>query len=634
MAFGLLAALGGGVLAKACAPVEEDAPETLTQALTTGTINYAETKVQLESMTPGTGSPFAVLLGFYSSGDGGGGLFAWVPGAATSDGGTVFAVGSGAWRRIYSGPVNVRWFGAKGDGVQDDTQSIRAAIAAADRPAMSSVSALDVGNPSMPWLGGAGGEVLIPRGVYVVSDTITILSTVKVYGEGPPTTQIKFAINNVTKVGFEIRRVPDSSAPGAPETRVVMGQLRDLELAATGRMKSLVTLLGCTGYELKNLRLWGNYAQANGGADYGVSVLPSPTVTRIALDIVLTNVHVLTCANTSLLISNANSVSCRGCYFTFSGNHGVDASGEAHLYEQCTFESCGNSAPVANPNPNVADKCGIVMRQGSVTMSACYFENNAGYDMFFGSENRCHVAVFNPTVAVSRVKTTRYRVVADADGGTHDEADPSVPPSAAANTVGVIRLRYHAGGTIVGGVIGGLPAHVIKADAPTGLGATVLGLLMLDNINTLGTSGSLDGYPGFVVTSPKSTADPAQSLVYGTPNFLGIRLGAPTTSAASDAVRREIHGVFNVTWNTTGLSFTAQGYPILPSGATMTGTVPVVGAVIADAVVAALTSNPIAGIETSALVTAADVVSLTVTNRTSLGYVNSSGSAVVNLWKR
>ena len=72
------------------------------------------------------------LLGYYSKGDGGGGTFYWDSTSIEDDnGGTIIeatGVVDGRYIRNYSGAVDVKWFGAVGDGVVDDTTSIQAAI--------------------------------------------------------------------------------------------------------------------------------------------------------------------------------------------------------------------------------------------------------------------------------------------------------------------------------------------------------------------------------------------------------------------------------------------------------------------------------------------------------------------------
>lgn len=74
------------------------------------------------------------VLGYYAVGDLGGGLFYYdLASAASANNGTVVAPtsGSGRWKRVYSGPLSVAWFGAKGDGSTDDTSAISATVAAA-----------------------------------------------------------------------------------------------------------------------------------------------------------------------------------------------------------------------------------------------------------------------------------------------------------------------------------------------------------------------------------------------------------------------------------------------------------------------------------------------------------------------
>lgn len=65
--------------------------------------------------------------------DGGEGSFRYDAASTASDnGGTILdpdASGAGRWERIYSGAINVRWFGAKGDGSTDDATAFNAALA-------------------------------------------------------------------------------------------------------------------------------------------------------------------------------------------------------------------------------------------------------------------------------------------------------------------------------------------------------------------------------------------------------------------------------------------------------------------------------------------------------------------------
>ena len=100
---------------------------------------YAPTTVQvasvsaLKSLTVGSyATGFQVTLGgYYVNGDGGGGTFYYdSSSSATDNGGTVIqpTTGTGRWIRIFGSSISLQSFGAKGDGVADDTTKIQSAL--------------------------------------------------------------------------------------------------------------------------------------------------------------------------------------------------------------------------------------------------------------------------------------------------------------------------------------------------------------------------------------------------------------------------------------------------------------------------------------------------------------------------
>lgn len=90
------------------------------------------------------------------------------------------------YRRCYNGPINVKWFGAIGDGISDDTTAIQKAIDYSPNFAQEYSTY------------GGGAVIYVPTGVYKITSTIHIKS--KIYlcirGDGKQATTFKNAASN------------------------------------------------------------------------------------------------------------------------------------------------------------------------------------------------------------------------------------------------------------------------------------------------------------------------------------------------------------------------------------------------------------------------------------------------------
>jgi parallel beta-helix repeat protein len=210
----------------------------------TATECRAKSIAELRALQPGA-VLCLIVLGYYAPGDGGGGQFYWDAVATESDnGGTIIVPVSnppaGRWRRVVEGPMSVRWFGAKGDGVTPDQSAIEAAMTATAVAAIS-------------------GEVFMPPGEYAISTTVTVTSPVNnitITGSGA-----------VTKLLPKSRDFVALSASGLDEFHI-----RKLWImAAKGDTSgSGVTLINCTNSSVRNCRISGfgvDAIYASGGAN-------------------------------------------------------------------------------------------------------------------------------------------------------------------------------------------------------------------------------------------------------------------------------------------------------------------------------------------------------------------------------
>lgn len=168
---------------------------------------------ELRAYLPSTATNQTVILsGYYSPSDGGGGEFSYSfgrpAGTYSDNSGTIIVPtggnGSSAWIRNISGPINVRWFGAKGDGTTNDSPAISAAIASV----------------------GTSNGLCVPAGTYVTNSSLTFSQNVIIeFGAiFKVPTGIKLTFNNgIVAERYQIFSITGTGSVVFNEERQVVG---------------------------------------------------------------------------------------------------------------------------------------------------------------------------------------------------------------------------------------------------------------------------------------------------------------------------------------------------------------------------------------------------------------------------
>lgn len=290
---------------------------------------------ELRALTGQSDGDSIVVLGHTEAGDGGGGIWFFKLGSSGTDNdGTIVdddAV-SGQWFRIFSGEHNVQWYGAKGDGVADDTVGALAANAAT--------------------LVGVTLALYWPAGVYLVDENIPADidgSDISWRGDGFTQTEIKTKSSNVTtmlefsstdtnfagfssisQMSFNANDFADFCISGrATHLTLTHVRLRDSNVAATDISFSVSMLYDNCEVPFNN----GDGLRARGsGNNNDVTFRDCKIFNNAGIGLLLGSsssaVRVRGCAfennaDTAIFVTNAmNNLNIYGCYFEANANTG------------------------------------------------------------------------------------------------------------------------------------------------------------------------------------------------------------------------------------------------------------------------------------------------------------------------
>jgi len=217
-------------------------------------------------------------------------------------------------RMIADAAVNVKDFGAVGDGTTDDTTAIQAAIDS---------------------LGNDGGTVFLPESVYVISATLNLEKKTQLVGEGGYFLN-QFTNNTYTVGGTTIKLKTGSN------TDMLKVQL---DVASTGDDYR-------SHCAIRNIHFFGNRSDAQSPATRDNNTSGNGIVISGVRYVTLENVIVTKCAEDGVVIQShdygsgtisTNNLDIRGCAFHSNYGRGILAAGGDSIMLGCTIGYNGST---------------------------------------------------------------------------------------------------------------------------------------------------------------------------------------------------------------------------------------------------------------------------------------------------
>jgi hypothetical protein len=215
------------ILALACAPLWAQLPKEALQREVggngiAGSISGAPLKVatiaalKAVTVTRMTNGQQVEVANYATANDGGGGIFYFSSGSSATDNGGIFiapTTGTGCWIRWFSSYVNAKWFGAKGNNLDNDSAPIQAAI--------DYVASLN------------GGVVFLPKGNYLCN--VVLKTGVQLFGDPGSYGYLPSTISGVTMTQAVAGAVVDTPVGAQAGIAVVGINFMGLGSGAAGK---------------------------------------------------------------------------------------------------------------------------------------------------------------------------------------------------------------------------------------------------------------------------------------------------------------------------------------------------------------------------------------------------------------